>query len=160
WRLAERDQCAVFQCQLLHLHDFGSIGLAQRAAMCGKIICIDKHRTAVYLSVTGDHTISGNLLLLHTKVGTTVVHQLVQFIERTFVQQHSDTLASGHLPLGVLFLDLVHTAAQRRAFVQLFKPAVYFFSCHDQSSFIISNTINTWLALTESPSLTRISLTV
>ena len=24
-----------------------------------------------------------------------------QFIERTFVQQHSDTLASGHLPLGV-----------------------------------------------------------
>ena len=130
--------------------------------MCREVVGIDKHQAAVYLAVTRHHAIAGDLFLLHAEVGATVVDELVQLVERAFVQQQLDALAGGHLAYGVLLLYLVHAAAQGGALVQLFELLVYFFSVHDysSSSLITSSSINVWLALTASPSATKMLRTM
>ena len=68
----------------MHLYNLCGIRLAERTAMRREVVGIDKYKAAVYLSVTGHHAVSGNLFLLHAEVGATVVHELVQLIERAF----------------------------------------------------------------------------
>ena len=124
------DGSTVLQGKLLHLYNLCGIRLAERTAMRREVVGIDKYKAAVYLSVTGHHAVSGNLFLLHAEVGATVVHELVQLIERAFVQQHVNTFAGSHAAGGVLFLYLVYAPTQRGTFVQFLKLAVYFFSVH------------------------------
>ena len=127
----------VLQGKFLHLDNLGCIGFTQRTTVCGEVVSIHKNQAAVYLSVTCHHSISGNLFFIHTEIGATVVHQLIQFIERAFVKEHFNTFAGSHLALCMLLLYLVHTATQRCLFVQFLKPAVYFFSCHGSFSLLL-----------------------
>ena len=137
------DGGAVFQCQLLHFYNLGRIRLAQRTAMRRKVVGVYKHLTSVNLSVTGHHAVARYLFLLHAEVRATVGNELIQFIESALVQQHVDAFARRHAPGGVLLLYLVYSATQRGAFIQFLKTRVYFFSIHDYSSLISSNSTNT-----------------
>ena len=137
------DGGAVFQCQLLHFYNLGRIRLAQRTAMRRKVVGVYKHLTPVNLSVTGHHAVARYLFLLHAEVRATVGNELIQFIESALVQQHVDAFARRHAPGGVLLLYLVYSATQRGAFIQFLKTRVYFFSIHDYSSLISSNSTNT-----------------
>ena len=105
------DGSAVFERELLHLHDFCGVALAQRAAVGGEVVGIDKDQSSVDFTVTGNHTVAGYLLLFHAEVGAAVRYKLVEFVERTFVEQHIDAFAGGHASRLVLLLNLFDASA-------------------------------------------------
>ena len=107
---------------------FTAINLA--LLYCPAAFALTEDEAAAAVDAHGKDAVSGNLFLLHAEVGATVVHELVQLIERAFVQQHVNTFAGSHAAGGVLFLYLVYAPTQRGTFIQFLKLAVYFFSVH------------------------------
>ena len=115
----------------MHLHDFGRVGLAQRAAVDGEVEGIDEHQAAVYLAVAAHHAVAGQVALVHAQVGAVVGDELVYFVERAFVKQHVDAFAGGHSAGCMLALDAFQSSAQGGLTVEFFKLVVSFFACHN-----------------------------
>ena len=83
-------------------HDFGGVGLRQRAAEHGEVLGKDEHQPAFDASVAGDEAVAVILLLVHAEVGAAMRDQLVGLFEGAFVEQELDALARRHLALLVL----------------------------------------------------------
>jgi hypothetical protein len=64
--------------------------------------------------VAGDHSVARDDLILHPEVATPVDDQLVDFLERTWIEQHLDPLACGQLAGRMLPLDASLAAAELR----------------------------------------------
>ena len=73
--------------------------------MNGEVLCEDEYQTTVDSTATGYYTITKELLLLHTEVMAAMLLKHVILFERTFVEQHLDTLTGCVLATLVLFLN-------------------------------------------------------
>ena len=71
-----------------------------------KVVGIDEHQPAVYLSVTAHYAVARYLFLLHPEARAAVIHQLVGLAERALVEQRVYSFTRRHVPGGVLFLYL------------------------------------------------------
>ena len=73
--------------------------------MYGEVLSEYKYQTTVDGTRTGNHTIAQEILLLHTEVVTTVFLEHIVLFERTFVEQHFNTLTGCVFAAFVLFLN-------------------------------------------------------
>src|SRR5271157_255186 len=93
------------------LHDFGSVGLRQRAAEYGEVLGEDEHQAAFDAAVAGDEAVAEILLLIHAEVGAAMGDELVGLFEGAFVEQELDALACRHLALLVLACATIFATA-------------------------------------------------
>ena len=87
--------------------------------MDGEVLCEDEDQTAVDGSATGHHTVARELFLLHAEVVATVLLEHIILLERTFVEQHVNTLTGGILTAVVLLLDSFLTTTETSLFTLL-----------------------------------------
>ena len=103
----------------------------QRAAEHRKILTEQKYQPAVDGARSGDHAVTGYFLRLHAEIDAVMLDVHVDFLERTWVEQHVDAFACGQLALAVLRVDTLLSAAQprRRTFVShLFEYILHYIS--------------------------------
>ncbi len=98
-------RAAVAQREFLDLDDLLAVDLAQRAAVDGEVLAVDRHRAAVHRAVAGDEPVAERLLLLHAEGRGTVHGQGVELDEGALVQQEVDAFAGGVLAACVLLFD-------------------------------------------------------
>ncbi len=77
---------ANFHAQVHQLADFGGIGFTQRAPNHGEVLRKGVGQSAVDGSIAGHHAITGKALLGHAKVLATVLDELVNLLEASFVK--------------------------------------------------------------------------
>ena len=136
-------RCTVLQCQFLYLYNLAGTGSTQRTAVYRKVIGIYIYQTSVDLSVSTNDSVTRNVVLFHTEISTVVNHKLVDFVERTLVEQHIDTLAGSHVTVGVLSFHALYATTLRSQFIQFLKFLILFSCCHNQSSLITSSVMIT-----------------
>ena len=80
--------------------------------MNGEVLCEDEDETTVDRTTTCYDTVAKELLLLHAEVMATVLLEHVVLFERTFVEQHVDTLAGSVFATFMLFLNCFFTTTE------------------------------------------------
>ena len=80
--------------------------------MYGEVLCEDENQTAVDGAAASHHTVARELLFLHAEVVAAVLLEHIIFLERSFVEQHVDTLAGSVFAALVLLLNGFLAAAQ------------------------------------------------
>src|SRR3546814_1339089 len=76
-------------------------------------------------AVASHHAVAGDFLLLHAEVEAAVLDIHVPLLEGALVEQDLQALARGQLALGVLRLDALLTAADRRLRAHRLEPLKY-----------------------------------
>ena len=79
--------------------------LTQGATVDGEILGKGKHFAAVDGSVTGDHAVAWNDVLVHVKVPTAVFNQRINLLKTTVVKEEFKAFSCGHFAAIVLGLD-------------------------------------------------------
>ena len=111
-RVVQRDdRRAVLEGHRLNLDDLLRVRGAERAAQHREVVGVDENLAAVDLAVARHDAVARNAVALHAVVRAAVHDELVQFDERSLVEQRFDPLAGGHFARLVLFLHLVGSAA-------------------------------------------------
>lgn len=108
------DGAAGFQGEVHHLDDLLAVDLAERAAEDGEVLGEDRDGAAFDGAVTGDDTVAVGAVGGQAEVGRAVPGELVQFGERSFVQEEFDPLTGGQLALFMLLVDRAAGAGVRR----------------------------------------------
>ena len=80
--------------------------------MNGEVLCEDENETAFDRTTTCYDTVAEELLLLHAEVVATVLLEHVVLLERTFVEQHVNTLAGRIFATLMLFLNCFLTTTE------------------------------------------------
>ena len=93
------------------LANLEAVHLTQGAAVDGEILSEGKHFSPVDGSMTGDHAVAGNDVLVHVKIPTAVFNQRIDFLETAIVKKEFESLSSRHLAPVVLRLDAGLAAA-------------------------------------------------
>lgn len=70
------------------------------------------------------------MFLLHTEISTVMNHKLINFIERTFIEQHINTFAGSHMTIGMLLFNTLYSSTLSSQFIQLLKFFILFCCCH------------------------------
>ena len=84
------------------LQIFDGVGLRERTAEHREILREDVHQPPVHAAVAGDESVSRRPLLLHAEIRALVRDELVQLLERSFVQQQRDPFARRELARRLL----------------------------------------------------------
>ena len=93
----------------------------ERTAKNSKILTEHKDNPAIYRAVTCHHTITGDFLVCHTKVGTTMLDESIPLFETAFVEKQVDSLPGGEFATAMLNLDSALTAAKQGSLTFLFQ---------------------------------------
>ena len=104
----------VLQAHFHDLADLLGVGDSKTAAQHGEILGEGAGQTTVDLPVPDHHAVAGEPFLVHSEVHGRVVHELVHFLERAFIEQQSDPLACSELSLLVLVVDAALAASHIR----------------------------------------------
>jgi hypothetical protein len=75
-----------------------------------------------------NYAVAGNDLILHPEVAAAMDDELVDFLERVWIEQEIDAFARGELAGGVLSLETVFAAAELRPPLEICKSIVRI--CH------------------------------
>ena len=105
------DGCADLHGLVHHLADLRGEGFGKGTAEHGEILGENIDQTAVHCAVAGHHTVGEELVLLDAEVHAAVGYEHVELLKAALVEEHQDALARGIFTLGVLFVNLVLTAA-------------------------------------------------
>mmetsp|Transcript_60022 Transcript_60022/g.123245 ORF Transcript_60022/g.123245 Transcript_60022/m.123245 type:complete len:503 (-) Transcript_60022:259-1767(-) len=107
------DRRAHTHSHVHHLADLLSMGLAEGAAEDSEVLAEHEHFAAIDKTMSSDHAVAVELLVLHAELIAAVGLEHVVLSEGVLVQQEGDTLAGGELALFVLGVDaLLATAHQ------------------------------------------------
>src|SRR3546814_3407273 len=101
------------------------MGLREGAAEDREVLAEHEDQAAVDGAVAGHHAVAGDLLLLHAEVEAAVLDIHVPLLEGALVEQDLQALARGQLALGVLRLDALLAAADRRLRAHRLEPLKY-----------------------------------
>ncbi|MBA7631863.1 hypothetical protein ES703_39399 [subsurface metagenome] len=110
-----------------HIHDpayLPGVHLPQCPALGGKVLREGADGTAVHPAVAGDHTVGGNINLLHAEVNTAVLDKQVHLLEGAGVKEKVKPLPGGEFAGGMLLPDALFTTPRlcpRLHLGQLFK---------------------------------------
>ena len=117
-RVVETDAGSANESGLVHnfAYLFG-VGFRKRATIHSEVLREGKDNFSVDGALASNHTISVNVLLVHSKVGAPVSHQLVVLNERALVKEKFDALASSQLVVRVLLVNSSLSASQKGLFV-------------------------------------------
>ena len=99
------DGCAVLDRQIHQLADLAGVGLGQRTAKDGEILCEHVDRPIVHRSVATDDAVAGNRALCHSEILAAMGHESVDLDEAARIQEQLDALPGGQFSGGVLALD-------------------------------------------------------
>ena len=121
-RIVQADHGSAHLHGLVHdLADFFCVCLGQRAAQHGEVLAVHKDQSAIDHAVARDHTITGNFVIAHAKVGATVLDEHVPLFEGALVEQDFDALTRREFAFGVLSVNALLATAHAGSGALVFK---------------------------------------
>ena len=81
------DRRAQLHREVHDLHDLRGVGLGEGSAEDGEVLRERKHLASVDQTMAGDEAVAGNELPGHAEVETAMGDELIEFFERTWVEQ-------------------------------------------------------------------------
>ena len=109
-------RCAHLQSQILYFGDLVGMHFTQGTTFYGEVLCEYINQTTVNSAVTSGYAFTRQVLFLLAEVSAAMTNETVQFYERTFIHQCSNSFASGHFSFFMLFFNSFRTAAAQNHF--------------------------------------------
>src|SRR5262249_9249907 len=103
---------AILQREIHHLAYLLRVGLRKRPAEHRKILREDVGKPPVDTAISADDAVARDDLAVHAEILAAVGDQLVEFLERTFIEQQFYALAGGELAFLVLPLAALGSASR------------------------------------------------
>ena len=97
-----------------HLAHFLCKAFGKRTTEDGEILAEDIDQTAIDRAAAGDHTIAGDLLLLHAEVGAVMFDIHVDLFKAALIQQDRQAFACSQAAFGMLRIYALLPATQHR----------------------------------------------
>ena len=91
-----------FKSQFVYMNDFRSVHFTKGAAFYREVLGECKYKSSVYGTITGNNTFAGEIFLLLTEVVATGFNECVDFHERTFIKEKSNSFTGSQLAFSVL----------------------------------------------------------
>ena len=111
------------------VHDFGDLAgvhETERTAGDRKVLCEDRNRLSANHSGTDNHSVARERFVLHTEIPTVMFYENIVFMERVFIQQSDDPLASREFSHRFLFLYGLCSASKIDFFFSMLKFENFF----------------------------------
>ena len=122
-RVIDKDERrARVSASLHHGSHFVRLGFTSGTAHHSEVLRRNVSRATEDGTRTSHHTVSRRIGLIHSKVRGAVGGKHAGLLERIFIHQGVDTLASGELAALMLFFDLVLATAKGNASLLLVEP--------------------------------------
>ena len=117
------------------MNDFRSVHFTKGAAFYRKVLGKCKYKSSVYSTITGNNTFAGEIFLLLTEVVATGFNECVDFHERTFIKEKSNSFTGSQLAFSVLACNTffsTHSLYMCEVIVKKFNS--FCNSCHSYTS--------------------------